>query len=200
MKKKIQVIIAGIIIVAGSFLYAHIGKNNYIYDRAVDTSEYITTGSFLNETVQERFKSNEDTLDGVRVKCRITGTPSDTVIKYSLTDAETQKVVANGETKATDLESGKFYNFKFDTVKNCKDKEYIFSIGTEGEIPDNAVLFCFERKTEQGTKFWINDEETDGTLIMKAVTNRFDAETFCVLLLFIVYVIAFMKFLYKLFK
>ena len=73
MKKKIQVIIAGIIIVAGSFLYAHIGKNNYIYDRAVDTSEYITTGSFLNETVQERFKSNEDTLDGVRVKCRITG-------------------------------------------------------------------------------------------------------------------------------
>ena len=34
------------------------------------------------------------------------------------------------------------------------------------------VLFCFERKTEQGTKFWINDEETDGTLIMKAVTNR----------------------------
>lgn len=88
MKKKIQVIIAGIIIVAGSFLYAHIGKNNYIYDRAVDTSEYITTGSFLNETVQERFKSNEDTLDGVRVKCRITGTPSDTVIKYSLTDAE----------------------------------------------------------------------------------------------------------------
>ena len=58
----------------------------------------------------------------------------------------------------------------------------------------------FERKTEQGTKFWINDEETDGTLIMKAVTNRFDAETFCVLLLFIIYVIAFMKFLYKLFK
>ena len=101
---------------------------------------------------------------------------------------------------AKDLESGKFYNFKFDTVKNCKDKEYIFSIGTEGEIPDNAVLFCFERKTEQGTKFWINDEETDGTLIMKAVTNRFDAETFCVLLLFIIYVIAFMKFLYKLFK
>ena len=96
MKKKIQIIIAGIIIVAGSFLYAHIAKNNYIYDRDVDTSEYITTGSFLNETVQEQFKSNEDTLDGVRVKCRITGTPSDTVIKYSLTDAETQKVVASG--------------------------------------------------------------------------------------------------------
>ena len=158
MKKKIQIIIAGIIIVAGSFLYAHIAKNNYIYDRDVDTSEYITTGSFLNETVQEQFKSNEDTLDGVRVKCRITGTPSDTVIKYSLTDAETQKVVASGETNATELENGKFYNFKFDTVKNCKDKEYIFAIGTEGEIPDNAVLFCFERNTEQGTKFWINDE------------------------------------------
>ena len=46
MKKKIQIIIAGIIIVAGSFLYAHIAKNNYIYDRDVDTSEYITTGSF----------------------------------------------------------------------------------------------------------------------------------------------------------
>ena len=45
MKKKIQIIIAGIIIVAGSFLYAHIAKNNYIYDRDVDTSEYITTGS-----------------------------------------------------------------------------------------------------------------------------------------------------------
>ena len=96
------------------------------------------------------------------------------------------------------VENSKIYLCNRKSIE--EDKEYIFSIGTEGEIPDNAVLFCFERKTEQGTKFWINDEETDGTLIMKAVTNRFDAETFCVLLLFIIYVIAFMKFLYKLFK
>ena len=32
------------------------------------------------------------------------------------------------------------------------------------------------------------------------VDITYDAETFCVLLLFIIYVIAFMKFLYKLFK
>lgn len=159
MKKKIQVIIAGIIIVAGSFLYAHIGKNNYIYDRAVDTSEYITTGSFLNETVQERFKSNEDTLDGVRVKCRITGTPSDTVIKYSLTDAETQKVVANGETKATDLESGKFYNFKFDTVKNCKDKEYIFLSAQKEKF--RTMQYCSVLKEKQ------NKEQSSGSMMKR---------------------------------
>ena len=46
----------------------------------------------------------------------------------------------------------------------------------------------------------INNEAVVGTLVMKTVTNRFDIETFCVLLIFIVYIVVFLKFLYKLFK
>ena len=37
-------------------------------------------------------------------------------------------------------------------------------------------------------------------MILKAVTERFDLETFIVLLVFILYVAVFIKFLYRLFK
>ena len=63
-----------------------------------------------------------------------------------------------------------------------------------------GVGFSYEPKQEKDTALSINGKNTDGTLIAKTVTNRFDIETFCVLVLFILYIVGFFKFLYKLFK
>ena len=61
-----------------------------------------------------------------------------------------------------------------------------------------GVGFSYEPKTEKGTELLINGN--NGTLIAKTVTNRFDMETFCVVLLFVLYIVFFVKFLYRLFK
>ena len=47
---------------------------------------------------------------------------------------------------------------------------------------------------------FLNKEKIEGTLILKTVTDRFDVETFVVVLLFGAYIAFFFNFLYKMFK
>ena len=53
---------------------------------------------------------------------------------------------------------------------------------------------------ETDTELKISEQIQEGTLILKTVTKRFDIETFVILLIFVLYIIVFLKFLYKLFK
>lgn len=63
-----------------------------------------------------------------------------------------------------------------------------------------GVGFFYQPVTEKNTELIISDNHTEGTLILKTITNRFDFETFAVLLIFVLYIVVFMKFLYRLFK
>ena len=65
---------------------------------------------------------------------------------------------------------------------------------------ENSVNFCYTVKQEENTNMYLNGEEIEGTVVLRTVTNRFDMETFCMLLIFVLYTIMFMRFLYKLFK
>ena len=58
----------------------------------------------------------------------------------------------------------------------------------------------YERKAEENTNMLVDAEEIDGTVVMKTVTKRFDLETFFVVLVFAVYIMFFIRLLYKLFK
>ena len=46
----------------------------------------------------------------------------------------------------------------------------------------------------------VNGKKTEGTLVLRWITHRFDAETFIVTLGIIVYFVAFFKILYRLFS
>ncbi|MBU3874728.1 hypothetical protein HGO97_002735 [Faecalicatena sp. AGMB00832] len=194
--KKIKNLVIIILVVVAAFLYAHIGKNNLIYDREVDNSEYVATGSVAN--IEQSFICREDTLDGVRAKCQIIGNIEDKFVKYSLIDEESNKVLLNGKVSAKEVKNSKFYYFKFDTLQNARGRSY--KIVFENESEDAGIGFFYQKGTKPGTKLSINDKETSGTLIIKAVTEKFDIETFIVLLVYIIYILLFIKFLYKLFK
>ena len=66
--------------------------------------------------------------------------------------------------------------------------------------PKELVLDLVSVQSDTYTKMEIDANEQSGTLILKTVTDRFDIETFCVLLIFIIYIVFFLKFIYKLFK
>ena len=200
MKKKIGSIVGILVVLLAVFAYSHIAKTNCIYDRDIDTSEYKDTAIYVNGEFSQRFKSMEDHLDGVSIKCRITGEAQNIGIAYTLTEVDTGLQVAEGKTTGDLIKNSKFHEFNFDTVKGCKNKEYEFKIVSKGEDEENSVNFCYMSSREKDTCLTFNGEEIDGTMALKTVTNRFDVETFCVLLIFIIYIWAFMKFLYKLFK
>lgn len=199
--KKAKIVIGVLIIIAVAFLYAHIGKVNPLYDRNVDSSEYIGTGVFEG-TVEEIFVSSEETLDGITAKLQLQGEASGTLIRMTLIDEETNVTVAQAEMAAEDIENSKFNEFSFDTVKNCRGKTYrvVFDSVKEDVENSQGIGLLYQAETEEDTALFIDGEPTEGTLVIKTVTDRFDFETFCVFLLFVIYIACFLKFLYKLFR
>lgn len=200
MKRKIPILIGAVLVIALTFVYAHISKTHCIYDTEIDTSDYLSTAAMLNEEISQAFVSQEDALDGMSVKVRLTGETSGIETIYKLLDLHSGKVVAEGTTEDDVFEDSKFYRFEFDTIEDCKGKEYQFVIQNQGETSGNSINFCYETNIEKDTKMEIDANEQNGTLILKTVTDRFDIETFCVLLIFIIYIVFFLKFIYKLFK
>lgn len=198
--KKVKWIIGIIIVLILAFLYAHIAKMNMIYDKHVDNGDYLSMGILEERKVEQSFKCVEDTLDGINVKCQTLGDVSEVLVKYIITDQSNGEVLAEGNCQASDIVSTKFNKLTFNTIENCRGKELLLTIWSESATGNNGISFYFQPLTEDGTKLFIDGSETQGTMIMKTVTNRFDFETFCVLLLFVVFIVVFMKILYKLFK
>lgn len=199
--KKVKIVVGIIIIIIVAFSYAHIGKVNLIYDKSVDNSEYMGTGVFEG-TVEESFVCVEDTLDGITAKCQLQGDASGTGIKMTLIDEKLDKKVAEAELTAEEIDNSKFNEFTFHTLQNCRGKTFrvIFENINESIENTKGIGLLYQPETEKNTHLNINGEKTEGTLIIKTVTDRFDAETFCVFLLFVLYIVFFIKFLYKLFK
>ena len=200
MKRKIRYAISGAVIVFLVFVYAHISKCNPIYDTDVDSSRYNNILIYNVESVKQKFVSKEDVLDAVKIKSRVTGDVSDITIKFSLRDLKKDEEIAKGEVKGKDFKDSKFTEFKFERIEDCRGKEYEISLVSIGQNGNGTVDFCYENSVEEKTAMYVDDKPKRGTLILKTVTNRFDWETFFVLMIFIIYIIGFMKLLYKLFK
>ena len=122
--KYIKKIIITIIVLVLAFVYAHIAKANDVYDRNIDNNQYQSTGLVQNGTIEQSFVSVEDTLDGVSVKTQTIGDVTDIVVKYTLEEVDSGKIVAEGNVDAKDIKNGKFQKYSFDTVEKCKGKSY----------------------------------------------------------------------------
>lgn len=200
MKKKLKYIIIMAAVLVAAYIYAHIAKANVIYDREEETSDYKSTEAVFDGTISQQFNCVEKTLDGVAVKSKVIGNPEDAMVVYTLTEVSSGEIVAEGEVTAAKIKNSKFYKFSFDQVTECKDQDYIFEVRVDGATEEDTVAFYYETKQEENTNLSINGENKEGTLILKTITNRFDLETFIVILFFVFYVVIFIKFLYKLFK
>lgn len=200
MKNKIRKIIGFLIIIILAYFYAHIAKLNVIYDKHVDNKYYISTGVAQSEVAQ-KFVCVEDTLDGITAKCSVPDTKDGASVALILYD-ENGKKVAESELSTSEMKNSKFNKFSFETVKNCKGKTYwaVFKNVNANIAEGKGVSFYYEGKVEDGSELKIDSKDIDGTMIMKTVTNRFDLETMLVLLVFIAYIVIFMRVLYKLFK
>lgn len=200
MKKKIQLGICGIVIVIAVFCYAHIAKAHNIFDSKIDASDYKATTFYMDKKVVQQFRSSEDTLDAMRVKTRIAGNTDQIQVKYALLDVDSEKTLASGQVSGEEFKDSKFFEFVFDTVSDCKNKDFKFVIEEIGNTAENYIDFCYTDIQQADTKLQLGEDAVEGTLVMKTVTNRFDIETFCVLLIFVAYIVVFLKFLYRMFR
>lgn len=198
--KKVKYMAAVMVGVALAFFYAHISKANLVYDKTVDSSEYVSTGVVEGE-IQQEFVCVEDTLDGILVKTLLIGDTQNAATGLTVIEKDSGQIVAEAELKAEDIKSGKFNLISFPTIEGCLNKTYILCLENVGEnVADGSgVSFSYQNEIEENTRLTINDNETQGTLIVKTITDRFDLETFVVLIIMIAYMIGFFAFLSRLF-
>ncbi len=198
--KRLKNVISIIIVLILAFVYAHIAKPNNIYDKKVDTSEYLSTGVVCEGVIEQKFVCVEDTLDGVKAKVQVIGDVRDVQVKYSLIDNQLGQSVATGEVSAAEIKPSKFFEFAFDTINDTRGKEYTIIFENKNADESRGIGIFFQPLTQNETELTISGNRTEGTLILKTITDRFDFETFAVLLVFVIYTVMFMKFLYRLFK
>lgn len=200
IKKTIKRAILIIIVLACAFLYAHVDKIRYFYDRSIESNDYIGTGILVNQEITQNFVSEEETLDGVQVKCTVSGVAENVEIYYTLTDLEENNIVAEGSVSGADVKNSKFTKFKFPQLTNCKGKKYSITFKETGSDELNGIAFYTVQDTREDMELTVRGNATQGTLVARTLTHRFDWETFAVVLIFVAYITLFMKLLYKLFK
>lgn len=191
--RKVKKLAAVIVLILLAFVYGHVHKTHAIYDRTVENDQYIMLDGSRSQITQE-FICEEDSLDGIQVKCQNLQEDPEAEIRVYLQDCKNGGIVAKSVKKAGEIKTGKFNEFSFDTVSRCRGKAYkvVFE-------KDFLALYA-EKTSEEGTNLKINSEESEGTLILKTVTYRFDIETFCVFMLLVLYICVFFQFLNWLFS
>lgn len=202
--KNVKKIIWIIITLVVAFVYAHVDKNYYIYDRYQDSSEYIATGILKEgEKLSQEFRSQAEYIDGMNLKMSVYGDVSKVTVNYKLIDAESEKILIEGNLKAEDIENNKFSRVKFShRVEKTKNKLYLLELKEEGSDDTNGVGFSVGgyRKAASETALEVKGNNTEGSLIFRIFKHGFDIETFVMFLAFVLYIVVFMKALYKLFK
>ena len=119
--KRLKNVVGIIVVLALSFVYAHIAKPNNIYDKNVDNSEYLSTGVVCKGVIEQKFICAEDTLDGVKAKVQVIGDVRDVRVKYRLIDEQLGKSVATGEISAAEIKPSKFFEFSFETINDTRE-------------------------------------------------------------------------------
>ena len=199
MKKKISWVIFAVILIAFAYVYAIVDKNNAIYDRTVDTSNYASIGLEQGETVSQSFTSKEDKVDGINIKMSVSGQPDEKKISYVLKDEDGKKV-ASGNASLEKIKAGKFFTLKFDELTGCKEKTYTFELTAEQCEKDAQIIVYMVPGANKEEPLEVKGEKAEGVMVLRTITHRFDIETFVVTAIFILYVIFFVRWLSKVFK
>lgn len=201
MKKKLGFILLGICLLVSAYLYAHIDKNTYLYDRNTDSADFIGTGILKeNEEITQTFTCTEDSLDGINLKATLNGDAGHVKVEYSLADAKSGETVRTASVLGSEIKNNKFNKLNFETLTGTSGKRFILKLTESGTDDNTGVSFYLDARDEYEDKLVIKGNDTQGMMIVRLITHRFDWETFVVLLGIAAFIAVFMTMLYKLFK
>lgn len=198
--KKIVSCLVIVVVVVLSFFYAHIDKNSYIYDRNADTSTFYGTGILLEgQEIVQTFISEENTIDGINIKIATHGNVDEIFLCCKVLD-DNKEEVGNVRVKGNDLENNKFNQIAIPTIFDTKEKQYTLVLSVENSDDLNGISFYIAQDNKEEQQLTVKNSKVEGTLVVRTISHRFDMETFVVLFGIIVFIMMFMKILYKIFE
>lgn len=201
MKKVIKRGIGIFLAIIFAFLYSHVDNMTFLYNRDIDTSNYVSTGVMQNIQLSQNFVCEEEFLDGIQIKCSSVGNTENVNITYIIEEEKTKVKVAEGIIEGREIKNNKFNEITFSRIKNAEGKKYKITFKESGSDSINGVSFYFVENVDNNKTLILDGEKIDGfSLAARTISHRFDFETFGVVNIFLIYIVCFLKILYKLFK
>ena len=131
--------------------------------------------------------------------------------RWTVEDVKTGKVVGKGTISEADTETRLFessnpqkqgmVNVELPKQEDSKGKEYKLTLKAEEMKDTESVAVYITEKNSTKSELTVNDKAmTDKASIVKVNYKRFNVETFIVFLGIAIYLWAFIKFMYKLFR
>lgn len=202
MKKRLKYVMVAAVILIVSFLYAHVDKKIPVYDAATDTSLYGNMGVLeAGLCVTQEFVCERPVLDGVSIKCGTIGSPVTAAYQYQIIDAASGEVLRDGIVDGGLIQNSRYYTIEFEQIKDCLDRELIFTFQSEDASSANALtIYNVPKGDEQADLYLDKDEFPGNTLALRTVSHGFDVETFVSVAFCLVYLYLFIKVLYKFFS
>lgn len=197
--KRIGVIVLGI---ALAVLYCYGTWEYPIYDENVDSSTYANVGELLEGAVVEQtFVCEHDGLQEIDLTVSNLGYEPEAEYYWSLTETDTDELVAEGTFLAEDISNSEDSVFEFDRIADSGGKEYTFVIETESISSEHGItLMMTEASSDYTGELTVDGDEMDSVLVLSAHTRYLNVETGIVFLGIYIYLVAFMTFLTRLFK
>lgn len=142
MKKKISRAVLIAAILAGAFLYAHVDKNIYLYDRSLESEDFINTGILEEgETLEQTFTMKDEAIDGINLKISSVGNVEDVTLLGTLKDAGSNEKVSEFSVAGSEIKNNKINKLKVPRVEDTKGKEYTLVLACEGSDEQNGLSF-----------------------------------------------------------
>ena len=184
MKKYLKSGIIVLVILVLCFMYAQIDKMHPVFNTDVDPSAYSSTEVGTTEVFEQTFVSKEKAVDGIAVKFVTTGADLDKVnLIYSIED-ESGNVLGSGKLSGDKFRNQKYNKLNVERIDDAKGKKLVFKCQMENNDKDNGISIYQEGEN----------------IVMKYYMSRFDLESFIVACALCLYVIVFMKILFKMFR
>lgn len=167
------------------FIYAHVDKMHAIFNEDVDPSFYTGTEVGSDNQFEQEFIVKEETfLDGVALKFATTGEQLERVNLLYLIEDDKGCVLGEGKLEGDKFRSQKYNKLSFGRIDNIKDKKLVFKCYMENNNDQNGISISHQGET----------------MVLRYYASRFDVETFVIACALCMYMIGFMKILFKMFK
>lgn len=198
MKKIVKTIMVILLMIGIGAVHAYGQWKQPIYNMTVDAAAYQNVGEISNGTeIEQEFTVNYNGMNGLLIRVSTWGRSSDKQISYELTEVKSGSRVAEGTLKISEFVDNEYKEISFSEVKNSKGKQYCLKIKDEGINTGEGISIFTTEKEKSAKTLKINGTEQNQALVLKVQAKEFNIEDFVVLIGLQLYMIGFVKLLYR---
>ena len=139
-------------------------------------------------------------MNALFIRTSTWGRVNDSEMNYRLVNTADDSVITEGVLKVSEVTDNEYKEITFPEVKESKGEQYRFTIVSDGIKNGEGISIFTTKKAESAESLEVNGEEQDQALVMKVQAKEFNWEDFIVLIGLQLYVVGFVKLLYRFLK